>query len=257
MHRNHFGSLVLRINTHTVHTGYQNNGTVIKPPQVLHFHSVEEKTLIHYGAMMIKRGAWMKNKKPKFVLQKKTNKRVKNKIGSVRFRHSLSDLRKFIWGTGEAKSWCRERVSEDADSFSQAVSRARWTVSCWHGDAGTCRNEGRFSVSDCWKAGQRGEGWEVTLVGWRACGAEGGVLLCCWLRVVVLFCWVRQNLAALTRSPCLNLCNPSIPPYSALQLQKQTRVWEVTADADVPSSHGSIRLKGSLKTVRMEGIYMM
>lgn len=68
-------------------------------------------------------------------------------------------------------------MSEDADSFSQAVSRARWTVSCWHGGAGTCRNGGRFSVSDCWKAGQRGEGWEVTLVGVWGIGRGASVLL--------------------------------------------------------------------------------
>lgn len=68
-------------------------------------------------------------------------------------------------------------MSEDADSFSQAVSRARWTVSCWHGGAGTCGNGGRFSVSDCWKAGQRGEGWEVTLVGVWGRGRGASVLL--------------------------------------------------------------------------------
>lgn len=113
-------------------------------------------------------------------------------------------------------------MSEDADSFSQAVSRVRWTVSCWHGGAGTCRNGGRFSVSDCWKAGQRGEGWEVTLVGVWGIGRGASVLLdLCGCS----FLLSQTEFGSVHSFSLFERMQPQHPPpsrlsYSALRLQK-------------------------------------
>lgn len=121
----------------------------------------------------------------------KTNDGVKNgivlsKIQKLTFPVTHSG---YNGDNGEERSCCTERVSRDADGF--CVTR----LCDGRGDSGrrgsrfSCRNEGRFSVSDCWKSWAKG-GREA-VEGWGSWGAEGTLplpllpLLC--FQALVLF----------------------------------------------------------------------
>lgn len=170
---------------------------------------------------------------------------------------------------GEVRSWCTEQVSWGADNFcirrlcgGRGGGGRRF---CRQGNAGACRNKGRFSVSD--KPG-KGRVGRLVLVAWRSRGAER--LCCCYASGparLFWFCWVSQNLAALTLSLRFDLPQPPTSHRPALpngsKKTKKTTTTQISTreDSDTPWHplftwiYQSENL--STETVRMEGFYIM